>query len=138
MLPERMRKAEIAMRKVELRALELGATICKPVFEGTRYDFVIEISGKFYRAQVKCADGKTNCRTTGAICVNLRRKIKKNKNHPYYDAEIDVLLVYLPKIDRLCWLEPTIFSGKQGLYIRIAPTKSGRIKGCIAAENYLW
>src|SRR6266542_576392 len=111
MLADQMRKAEIAMMKVGIRALQLGAFVSKPIFEGARYDYIIERDGKLYRAQVKYADGKPG-HTTG--------------------------VVYVPKIDKVCWFETGVFCGKQGLYIRIAPTKSGRVKGCLAADDYLW
>jgi hypothetical protein len=132
-----MRKAEITMMKVGTRALQLSASVSKPIFEGSRYDYIIERDGKLYRAQVKYADGKPS-RTTGAVYLNLRKQIKKNRNCPYNDSEIDVLIVYVPKIDKICWFGPEIFSGKQNLSIRIAPTKSGRVKGCLAAADYLW
>ena len=137
MLADQMRKAEIAMVKVGLRALQVGAFVSKPIFEGARYDYIIERDGKLYRAQVKYADGKPG-HTTGAVYVNLRKQIKKNKNYPYNENEVDALVVYVPKIDKVCWFEPGVFCGKQGLYIRIAPTKSGRVKGCFAANDYLW
>src|SRR5437867_13219105 len=137
MLPDQLIKAETAMLKVRMRALERGDFVSQPVFEGARYDYVIETGGKLYRAQVKYANGKFH-RTTGAVQVNLRKQIKKDKNHPYDASEIDALVVYVPKIDKVCWFGPEIFSGRQGLAIRIAPTKSGRVKGCIAAEDYLW
>jgi hypothetical protein len=138
MLPEQIRKGEIAIRKVELRAMELGVMLSKPVFEGGRYDCVIETGGRLYRAQVKYANGKCSRRTSGAVNVNLRKQIKKDRNHPYDESEIDALVVYVPKIDTVCWFGPEIFSGKQSLSIRLAPTKSGRVKGCIAAKDYLW
>jgi PD-(D/E)XK endonuclease len=64
MLPDQIKKAEIAMVKVGLRALQVGAFVSKPIFEGARYDYIIERDGKLYRAQVKYADGKhkKNCR----------------------------------------------------------------------------
>lgn len=137
MLPDQIRKAEIAMLKVGLRALQLGAYLSKPIFEGARYDYVIEICGKFYRAQVKYADGKHK-RTDGAVQVNLRKQIKKNRNCPYNDSEIDALLVYVPKLDKICWFGPEVFNGRQNLSIRIAPSKNCQVKSCVAVEDYLW
>jgi len=144
MLPDQIRKAEIAMMKVGMRALQLGAFVSKPIFEGARYDYIIarydyiiERDGKLFRAQVKYADGKHK-RTFGAVQVNLRKQIKKNRNHPYNGDEIDALLIYVPKLDKICWFGPEIFNGKQNLSIRIAPSKNGQIKGCLAAEDYLW
>jgi len=137
MLPDQIRKAEIAMMKVGMRALQVGAFVSKPIFEGARYDYIIERDGKLYRAQVKYADGKHH-RAVGAVQVNLRKQIKKDKNHPYNEGEVDALVVYVPKIDKLCWFGPEAFCGKQCLSIRISPAKNGQIKGCLAAEDYLW
>jgi hypothetical protein len=137
MLPDQIRKAEIAMVKVGMRALQLGAFVSKPIFEGARYDYIIERDGKLYRAQVKYADGKLGY-TTGAVYLNLRKQIKKNKNCPYNESEVDVLVVYVPKIDKICWFGPEVFCGKQSLSIRISPAKNGQIKGCLAADDYLW
>jgi len=137
MLPDQIRKAEIAMMKVGMRALQVGAFVSKPIFEGARYDYIIERDGKLYRTQVKYADGKLGY-TAGAVYVNLRKQIKKDKNCPYNETEIDVLLVYVPKIDKICWFGPEVFCGKNSLSIRIAPTKNGQVKGCLAAEDYLW
>jgi hypothetical protein len=137
MLPDQIRKAEIAMVKVSLRALQVGAFVSKPIFEGARYDYIIERDGELYRAQVKYADGKHKS-TVGAVYVNLRKQIKKDKNCPYNESEVDALVVYVPKIDKICWFGPEVFCGKQGLSIRILPAKNGQIKGCLAAEDYLW
>jgi PD-(D/E)XK endonuclease len=136
-LAGQMRKAEIAMMKVGIRALQLNASVSKPIFEGARYDYIIERNGKLYRAQVKYADGKLGY-TSGAVYLNLRKQIKKNKNCPYNDSEIDALVVYVPKIDKICWFGPEVFNGKKSLSIRIAASKNGQIKGCLAAKDYLW
>src|SRR5262245_7867424 len=73
MLPDQIRKAEVAMMKVALRAMERGAMVSKPVAEGARYDYVIEDQGRLYRVQVKYADGKTT-KTTGVAYANLRKQ----------------------------------------------------------------
>jgi hypothetical protein len=72
------------------------------------------------------------------VVVNLRKQIKKNKNHPYNECEVDAPVVYVQKIDKICWFGPEVFCGKQSLSIRISPAKNGQIKGCLAAEEYLW
>jgi hypothetical protein len=100
MLPDQIKKAEIAMMKVGMRALQVGAFVSKPIFEGARYDYIIERDGKLYRAQVKYADGKLH-RGVGAVYVNLRKQIKKDKNCPYSESEVDAPIVYVPKIDKV-------------------------------------
>jgi len=137
MLCDQLRKADYARTKVEMRALELGVVCSRPVVEGTRYDCILDSGGKLYRAQVKYANGKATG-SSGVVTVNLRKEIRADKNHPYLDSEIDVLLIYLPKIDRICWFGPDVFNGKSGLAIRIAPARNGQQKRCLPAEKYLW
>ncbi|MCI0485271.1 MAG: group I intron-associated PD-(D/E)XK endonuclease [Blastocatellia bacterium] len=98
MICEQLRKADIARLKVEMRALEKGIICSRPVVEGTRYDCILDTGSKLYRAQVKYANGKSS-NTEGVVQVNLRKEIRKNRNAAYTDSEIDVLLVYVPKID---------------------------------------
>lgn len=137
MICEQLRKADFARIKVELRALELGVVCSRPVVEGTRYDCILDTGDRLYRAQIKYGDGKSTC-SLGVVAVNLRKQIGKNKNHPYLEREVDVVLVYVPKIDAICWFGPEIFSGKSALSIRIAPSRNGQMKGCLLASNYLW
>ena len=139
MLPDQIRKAEIAMMKVGIRALQVGAFVSKPIFEGARYDYIIERDGKLYRAQVKYVDGKNKtARSALVLGESAENKSRKTKTIPYNESEIDALVVYVPKIDKICWFGPEVFCGKQSLSIRISPAKNGQIKGCFAAEDYLW
>ncbi len=137
MICDQLKKADLARLKVEMRALELGVVCSRPVIEGTRYDCIIDTGKRLYRAQIKYANGKCSG-ATGVVTVNLRKEIRKEKNHPYTDNEIDVLLVYVPKIDRVCWFGPEVFNRKSALAIRLAPTRNGQIKHCLPAEDYLW
>lgn len=58
---------------------------------------------------------------------------------PYYTAaEIDLLLVYVRRIDRILWLGSEVFDKRQNLQIRIEPTRNGQKKGCLIAAKYLW
>ena len=120
-----------------MRALELGIICSRPVIEGTRYDCILDTGTRLYRAQVKYANGVcTN--TAGVVQVNLRKEIQKERNRTYSDTEIDVLLVYIPRIDRVCWFGPEVFNRRQSLSIRLDRSKNGQVKRCLSAENYLW
>lgn len=124
-------KGEYAKLKVMLRAAELGYTVNLPTTE-MRYDIVLEKGGHFFRAQVKYADGIPS-HASGSIPLALHRRGKL-----YMDGEIDALLVYLPKIARLCWFGSDVFHEKEVLYIRYEATKSGQLKGCLMAQDYFW
>jgi hypothetical protein len=137
MICDQLKKADIARLKVEMRALELGVICSRPVIEGTRYDCVLDTGNGLYRAQVKYANG-TSSKTAGAVQVNLRKAIGKEKNHPYLDSEIDALLIYIAKIDRICWFGPEVFNRKRSISIRINTARNGQKKRCFSAAEYLW
>jgi hypothetical protein len=137
MICEQLKKADMARLKIEMRALELGVICSRPVIEGTRYDLILDNGKKLYRAQVKYGDGRSP-KAVGAVYVNLRKEIRKEKNHPYSQDEIDVLLIYVPKIDKICWFGPEVFNAKGSISIRITPSKNGQIKHCLPAEKYFW
>ena len=137
MICDQLKKADIARLKIEMRALELGVICSRPVKEGTRYDLILDTGKKLYRAQVKYGNGCSS-KATGAVQVNLRREIRKEKNRPYSQDEIDVLLIYVPKIDKICWFGPEVFNAKSSISIRITPTKNGQLKHCLHAEKHFW
>ncbi|HZT81255.1 MAG TPA: group I intron-associated PD-(D/E)XK endonuclease, partial [Gemmataceae bacterium] len=97
-----------------------------------RYDLVLEWQGRFYRCQVKYADGKTQ-HSQGAVFLDLRRRKKT-----YSQEEIDAVLVYLPPIDKVIWLPPALFHEKAALCLRWLPAKNGQRRGCIMVDELVW
>ena len=137
MLSEQQRKAETARVKVEARALELGVICSRPSVEGTRYDCVLDIEGKLYRAQIKYC----NClsaHSSGAITVRLRSNVGQGAARCYTKDEVDALLVYIPSIDKICFFPQEVFCGKTGINIRLEPTRNGQKKGCLLAQDFFW
>lgn len=137
MLSNQQRKAEIARLKVESRALELGVICSRPSVEGTRYDCILDVAGKLYRAQIKycdCAAGNSS----GAVQLRLKSNAGKGAARCYTEEEVDALLVFVPSIDRICFFPQEVFCGKAGLTIRLEPTRNGQLKGCVVASHYVW
>jgi hypothetical protein len=124
-------KGQIALLKVLMAAANKGATVSLPTTP-LRYDLVLDWEGKLYRAQVKYADGKSP-HSEGAIRVDLRRRKRQ-----YSQDEVDILLVYVAQVDRVCWFGPEVFHQKAGLHLRTKPAKNGQAKGCLSVENYIW
>src|SRR5262245_23471628 len=109
---------EIAVAKVILRVIEKGWTACKPIIE-CRYDLILDDGLKLYRVQVKYADGKSPKQVSGVVPVGLK-KWRSDGRPPilcYTAAEIDAVLVYVPKIDKLLWFGPEVFEEKTMLHI---------------------
>lgn len=132
------RLGEYAIAKVVMRAIEKGVVVFKPIIE-CRVDLVLDDGFKLYRAQVKYA-GRTATKSQGAVPLPLSKWRNGGRSiTPYYTAtEIDVLLVYVRKIDRILWFGPEIFDGRKNLQIRITPTRNNQRIGCLMAADYVW
>jgi len=124
-------KGQIALLKVQIEAARKGAVVCLPSTPA-RYDLVLDYQGKLYRAQVKYADGKSQ-RSQGAVRLDLQRRKKC-----YTAEEIDVVLVYVPQVDRVCWFNRNVFENRSLLHLRIAPAKNGQTNGCRMIDEFLW
>jgi hypothetical protein len=133
-------KGGVAVVKVQLRAMELSAmgqrvNTSIPTNPDCRYDMIVDQCGKLYRAQIKYAGG-VRIGTAGAAVVSLTKGERGEKR--YTSDEIDVLLVYVPIVDKICWFGSEVFHSRTQLHIRYAPTQSGRSKGCVMLEDYVW
>lgn len=124
-------KGQIALAKVLIEAAKKGAEAYLPTTQA-RCDLLLEGGGRFYRVQVKYADGKSS-HSHGSVMLHLRRRKKC-----YTAEEIDVLLVYLPQLDKVGWFGPEVFHNKAALALRIKPAKNGQSKGCRMVDDFLW
>ena len=130
-------KGQLAVGKVQTRALELGYIPSIP-FVDCRYDLILEDKQrKLWRVQVKYANGKPS-NTDGSVVVKLEYNDRTHHSYTYNATEIDALVVYLPVIDKLCWLPPDIYVGKKRLSIRVVPPKNGQKVKIVLANNYFW
>ncbi len=130
---------EIACAKVELRALEKGFTVFRSIVE-CRYDRIIDDGRKLWRTQIKYANQRCPSHVTGAFELGLRKwRGNGRKTLPSYTTdEIDLLLVFVPRIDQILWFGPEVFAGRSRLQIRFEPTKNNQKKGCLMALDYVW
>lgn len=126
----------MAVSKTELRALELGYLPSRPIFDN-RYDLVLDGPSGLKRIQVKYADGKSS-HSEGSVSVKLDYETRKKKYITYQPSEVDALIVYLPRVDKLCYLPLSVFQGKRRLSIRIEKCKNNQKMGIIDAKNYYW
>ena len=129
-------KGHIALTKTLTRALELGYTPIIPSFD-TRYDLILDNSEKLIKVQVKYANGKST-RSTGSVRVKLSYETRTKKIYTYQTDEVDALVVYLPKVDRLCMIPSQLFVGKVALNIRLEKPKNNQKNKIIFADDYFW
>lgn len=130
---------EYAITKVLLRAIEKKVVVHRPVIE-CRYDLVLDDGLKLYRTQVKYTNRSSPKQCQGVVPVGLSKWRNGGRSiTPCYRAsEIDLLLVYVRKIDKILWFGPEVFDGRPRLHIRITPTRNNQQKGCLMAADYIW
>lgn len=129
-------KGQLAVSKAEMRAFELGFIPSRPLYD-SRYDLIVDNHKSLVRVQVKYGDGKSS-NSQGAIVVKLDYENRNKVNFTYKASEVDVLVVYIPKIDKLCYFTLPIFENKRKLTIRIEKPKINQTKGIIYAKDYYW
>lgn len=131
-------KGRAAELKIELRAVEKGVILSRPTTDA-RYDYIVDSGDKLLRAQVKYAAGKV-WHSTGAVRVDLRRfsgsPVKNTRT--YTRDEIDLLLVYVPDIDRVLAFGPDVFERKTSLHIRLTASSNKQKKLILDASNFIW
>jgi hypothetical protein len=129
-------KGQRAVLEVQQRALSLGYHCCVPTVEA-RFDLVlVSDSGKMFRAQVKYAD---RVKGGGAVYLNLRKQTRnRGQAKPYLSSEIDVLLVYVPRMGEVLWIPPEVFSGRQSLSLRFENPKNGNFSNITDANAFIW
>ncbi len=126
-------KGELAQLKAELRAVEKGYVVARPLTP-TRYDLLIDDGNKIWRIQVKYANGIA-VHTNNAVTASLGYVDRAKVNHAYKIEEVDAFIIYVPKVESLLWFPAEKICGKLKLQIKI----SGKIqKNSIWYEDYLW
>jgi hypothetical protein len=130
---------ELAVAKVVIRAIEKGFEVSRPLIE-CRYDLVLDDGERLYRVQVKYAGGEPWAGRSGVIGVGLRKWRNGGRSviHHYRASEMDLLLVYIRKLDCILCFGPDVFDGRRELQIRFEPAKNNQKKGCLMAVNHIW
>jgi hypothetical protein len=133
------RKGRIALLKVQLRAVERGCMTSVPSSDDCRYDLILDEEGVLRRAQVKWG-GMVCSHAAGAVQVDLRKDDGKRgqKRRLYSADEIDVVLVYVPQVDRVAAFTSEHFAGKTALIVRLEPPKNGQQKNLRMLQDFLW
>lgn len=131
----------LAQYKAEMRAIELGYMVSKPVTECCRYDMIIDDGKHLLRAQVKYCTYKSSS-SSGSYQVSLEKVSSvgssKKKLPCYTSDEIDCLIVYLGEVDKLCYIPISVINGKNSITLRVDEPKNGQKKGIYKVDDYLW
>jgi len=126
-----IQKGEVAFLKCSLRAIELNIIMSKPTTDA-RYDAVLDHRGHLQRAQIKYCDRKPS-KSSGSVELRLERHGKT-----YSATEIDVVLVYMPMVDRILYLPTKYFDGKKTITLRHTAPANGQTHGVQLASRFFW
>jgi hypothetical protein len=118
-------RGEIAVLKVELEANLKGYWVSYPRNQHIRYDAIIDIGDKLYRTQIKYLNriGQNGRKDLKTDCLSLLLS-RRNKNKSYEAKDVDLLLVYIPKLDVILAFYPKFFNGKETIWINLQDKSS--------------
>lgn len=109
-------KGQIGQLKVELRANELGFSVSRPTFD-LRYDMILDDKkGNLCRVQIKYCDTEWQHSERKNYHDLLSLELKNNK---YSNKDIDLLLVYVPRLDKILAFGPKLFHNKNRMKINL-------------------
>lgn len=113
------RNGQIAQLKIQIKAIEKGLTVSTPNLPQCRYDIILDDKKNIIRGQIKFCNSKTS-KNTLLICLD------KGKHHGkmYSDKEIDIILVYVPILDKILMYPPKMFNNKRHISINLSNPKS--------------
>jgi hypothetical protein len=134
MASEKTIKGEIACAKFDARALEKRLIPSKPQAECI-YDRILD-DGRLLKVQVKYANGRSS-HSNGVVVCNLACT-KGRKRGVYTTKDIDFVVAYIPVVDCLVWLPPSVWEGKKAINLRYQDAKNCQHKKCLMVKDYLW
>jgi PD-(D/E)XK endonuclease len=110
-----------------------GHPVLLPYGTNHRYDLVINVGGRFLRAQCKTGRLREGVITfnTASTRVNTRRAYTT----PYDANQIDLFLIYCPDTDRVYALDVGEAAGSHGV-LRVDPAANGQAKRIRWAADY--
>ena len=127
-------KGAIAESAIAATAIRLGVGVYRPIFEGGRYDLILEAGSTPLRVQCKWAprDGSV----VVLRCYSNRRAREGLRRRCYTAAEVDVIAAYCADLDRCYLISPDLFDGRTHVMLRIAPSRNNQRAGINWAEDF--
>lgn len=127
-------KGYVGEQIVKLRFVAGGWNVAKPEVEG-RYDLIADDGQKLWRVQVKYADAFIG----NAVHVDLRKQCRGNGvSKVYTQSEVDAVVLYVPKTDKVYWVPVAVFDGMAALNFRLFGAKNNQKKRTRLLSDFEW
>ena len=125
-------KGNITELETMLAFMKLGYNVLIPYGDCERYDFVVDINGKFVRVQSKTSHSNDDGASFSFSGRSCNRKNGKIIHHQYTTNEIDYFVTIF---NGKCYLIPVEECGTDKT-LRILPTKNNQVRGITWAKDY--
>jgi len=109
-----------------------GYSVLLPFGVNQRYDLVLELEGRFVRAQCKTG------RLRGGSIEFSPRSTRANRSGIFtrsYRDEVEIFLVFCPQVNRI-YAVPVDESPKSYMALRLKPARNGQARRIHPAEKY--
>ena len=125
-------KGNITELECMLAFIKLGYNVLTPYGDCERYDFVVDVNGKFIRVQVKTSRTYNDGASFSFSGRSCNRKDGQIIHHYYTNEEIDYFATIF---DGKCYLIPVEECGADKK-LRTLPAKNGQVRGITWAKDY--
>lgn len=125
-------KGNITELECMLAFIKQGYNVSTPYGDCERYDFVVDVNGRFLRIQSKTSSSNDNGASFKFSGRSCNRKDGKIIHYKYTNEEIDYFSTIF---GGKCYLIPVEECGSDKR-LRILPTKNGQVKGISWAKDY--
>lgn len=111
---------------------ELGITVCKPIGEDSRYDYIVDVNGKLLRIQCKTSSVGEQEDYIKFSTRSARSNTQSNFTREYTEEEIDYFYTYY---DGNSYLIPVNECSSEKK-LRLRPPEKKQTEGINFAEDY--
>ena len=125
-------KGNITELETMLAFIKLGYNVLTPYGDCERYDFVVDVKGKFIRVQVKTSQTEDN---GASFIFSGRSSHRKNGSIIHHQYTADEIDYFATSFNNKCYLVPVNECGANKR-LRLLPTKNGQTRGISWAKNY--
>ena len=125
-------KGNITELETMLAFLKLGYNVLTPYGDCERYDFVVDVKGKFIKVQSKTSNTEDNGASFKFNCRSSNRSNGSIVHHKYTKDEIDY---FVTTFNGKAYLVPVEECGADKR-LRLLPAKNGQTRGITWAKDY--
>lgn len=137
-------KGRLAETLFEAECIQRRIDVAKPICPA-RYDYLAKIEGSYKRVQIKWSDGRSKFSSANVI-VDLskaarsrgKRSAETALHVTYSRQDVDLIIAYLPRIERFVLIGPDVFHEKRSIQLRLAPSRCGHVEKCNSVADFVW